>query len=72
MSYIDFTENGKDYRMITQGPDIESPEGVTIALFYKTKLRYEELFRSAAVVMGEDVERMKNEAKIVMKQHAQK
>ncbi len=31
--YIDFTEGGKQYRVFIQGPDVVSPEGVTVALF---------------------------------------
>ena len=66
---MDFTENGKDYRLIKQGPDIASPEGVTVALFHKTHPKYTKLFEKL-VAPNETEEDVVNEAKQHMKKHA--
>ena len=66
---MDFTENGKFYRLIKQGPDIASPEGVMVALFHKTNPKYIKLFEKL-VAPGQTEETVVNEAKLEMKKHS--
>ena len=66
MNHMDFTENGRDFRLFRQGPDLSCPEGTMVVLYERTSPEYTKLFDRVAGA-GDDIEKIVNEAKQIAK-----